>query len=1391
MERGNTIEEGCFSEINDPLKIASLAAEWSRIGLIEGLLQCTLIHTAFSLSTLIDQNSTYNFVSQFGSNNVRRSQRQTRALIVSESNIRRGRSSKKLSANTDYSDINKEESILGTRTRNCYRKSTTNSALKNSSSVLRKSEEQNIFEDSEEDDFSKQSETSDQPEEDTSRSLRMQLLQARMMEGSDLYTKRQPKSRKSSKASRESSSSFTSVEEKKHKKKSKKVTYCVSSIKLEQGSEFDNLKSVQQNNDTRSFPATPALTLRLSKLQPEKWLRKSDLINEGKDSAASHDNSKSSVKLKHLKKNKSGGREYSPSSPSTSNTSDDTIENVPNMEVNQSDCSSGSEDDSVSNHDNQTKDDRVKSNYVSKPIGQNSKEKLFTEKGKTPLKLSVRIKKTDMSLITEKGSRFSPSSASDKQKKYENVSSGESTEIEEYNDIAVDPGDSSPLHKPVSLNDNEITKKTDSVKSSSQKSRLNVEKSSRKGGDDKTSKASDNEGSKSVDGYSSVPSVKEETDLIDSDLQNSSQKRKPGRTKRVPQISLTPLELLDDANLIWPKQSVDSESASSKRSRKKQSGFKHYDAATPRRKQKSPRRIIVNVDQNSMYDNEIDSNYDVGDEALEDTDGHTEDKTSNKKSEWTKDCPEGNADNKSLKNIMKKLGKLNCPQCGKEVRNFQYYQFHIEWCGREDEVVVCPICNKKQRLMYMASHTNLHKRKERIEMERQKQVQSDASAPKSQRKRKAAQKAIGSLHVMSQELFSTDEMGDSRPLKRSRHFNLPDDHDASLLCDDNFATTTSSSHGGSTRGGGGSSMWPSKDEDLFEECLQYHTKLEVLLPAFDEFLPTRDMFYHLQSHEIDTCLPITRKSIDFAVELGNKVEPASLGLFGSTVSGDSINFFTGGPVWCAVWCPIPTTEGIGADQYVAVYSHKHMDETNVVKKAFSKTTVIQIWNCGPLNAFSEKLFLPHLAYGIVHDFGCVFSMSWCPFGAWQSCSQSSFQEGSLRRLGLLAAACSDGSVRIFSVPYASDLLDKDQLVGTYQFFRVKPSISLIPLPDMSGSSGSCCLCVDWQHGEERRYVVAGYADGATRIWDLKTQSPLLRTSINLDMTDVFLYPIRCFKSHLSEVRAVCWSQTVHDTFVTCGADRDVKFWRTSDTSFPFCCEKFCQCMSARWVQPWNGVVVAQDDAFCYDHCCAFYQDAGLCYPDLYGRRSVMWHNACIWDVSHSSWLNVAVTCDSTGTLMMFKCMNLWKGNKSKKLMYRRHLLFETEVIPSIFRDSNKDSDSFSFILEPRTYDEVLPRCSLVYKDKKMDVIKPDAKFGSGKHLPREKIGAYPIAALYKVNFNPNFGSCSWLLSAGQAGLVRLHNLSGLFSVQQRRLWTLHVRITRLQHKITRFERLMS
>lgn len=1276
------------------------------------------------------------------------------------------------------------------------------------------------------------------------RSLRMQLLQSRMTEG-NVSGPKQKKSKKSSHNEKKSIDAARSSTKGKKSRQKDEYDFCYDeAVSVNSSDETESTPARHFNNDQTNSKTSP-ITLKLSKLDSKKWSRKTESKsksafskskNQSEPSITDADDS-DMVSLSSEKCWKSETPNQPLGSPSCKSdaSSDDTIENnpVPNMELAQQEYSSTDEEETKSCD----KPVRRKLKDTTVSLGKYDSDQKWKVQSSDGAAVKLTCKKSSTGGMSvhkeEKPSVYSPSKSHGSssvggtaQKNYDAVSSGESTEIEEYNDITVVRADNSPLHQPVPASKTEDkhedeffrvgnrkaeklrggdTASGEGLKSSSTP---NVEKLARRGGDDRPA-------SQRVS--ANVELATRRAEESNQSQPSSVQKRKPGRPRKVTQNIQPPTPDNDEEfSTPAPKDMAETDGGSSKRARKKPSMFHNYEVATPRRKQKSPRRIILNVEQSSMYDAEMDANYDESElsphEENEDSKEDTLAKIQMKKQEptqqcprcdamlgsqtslkyhlmsvhqvlWTKECPMGSTDNKALKFIMKKMGKLNCPKCGKEVRNFQYYNFHIEWCGREDEVAECPVCHKNQRLMYMASHVNLHKRKERIELERQKLVQRESGTQKSQRKRKAAEKAIGSLHEMSQELFSTDEMGDHKQPKKARHLQSVDYLESNRKDkddDDNFnyeefdegfkhVPSHSETHVSTPRSSGGASMWPSKDEDLFECCLQFHTKQEVLCPAFDEFLPTRDMFYHLTNEEIDLCLPIIRKSIDFTVDLLGREVHMSLGLFGSAVCGDSLNFFTGGPVWCAVWCPIPTTEGVNADQYMAVYSHKHMDETNVVKKAFTKTTVIQIWNCGPLNAFSEKLFLPHIAFGIVHDFGCVFSMAWCPFGAWQSCSQPVYQEEVLHRLGLLAAACSDGSVRIFSVPYASDLLEKDQCVGTYQFYRVKPSISLIPLPDQSGSTGSCCLCVDWQHGEERRYIVAGYADGATRLWDLKTQSPLLRTSISMDMSDVFLYPIRCFKSHLSEVRAVCWSQTVHDTFATCGADRDVKFWKSSDTSFPFCCEKFCQCMNARWVQPWNGVVVAQDDAFCFDHCCAYYQDAGYCLPDLYGRRSVMWHNACIWDVTHSSWLNVAVTCDSTGTLMLFKCMNLWRGNKSKKLMYRRHLLYETDVIPTNVKEGVKPD--ISALLDPRTYDEIVPKCQLTYKDKKMDVIKADVKFGSGKNLPRERVGSYPLPALYKVNFNPNFGSCSWLLSAGQAGLVRLHNLSGLFSANQRRIWT--------------------
>lgn len=69
--------------------------------------------------------------------------------------------------------------------------------------------------------------------------------------------------------------------------------------------------------------------------------------------------------------------------------------------------------------------------------------------------------------------------------------------------------------------------------------------------------------------------------------------------------------------------------------------------------------------------------------------------------------------------------------------------------------------------------------------------------------------------------------------------------------------------------------------------------------------------------------------------------------------------------------------------------------------------------------------LPTLAYAIAHNSGTVWCLEWCPSGCYQDIDLHNFckteEKSNLRRMGLLAAACSDGCVNIYSLPFAEEL----------------------------------------------------------------------------------------------------------------------------------------------------------------------------------------------------------------------------------------------------------------------------------------------------------------------------------------------------------------------------------
>lgn len=67
--------------------------------------------------------------------------------------------------------------------------------------------------------------------------------------------------------------------------------------------------------------------------------------------------------------------------------------------------------------------------------------------------------------------------------------------------------------------------------------------------------------------------------------------------------------------------------------------------------------------------------------------------------------------------------------------------------------------------------------------------------------------------------------------------------------------------------------------------------------------------------------------------------------------------------------------------------------------------------------------LPVLAYAIAHNNGTIWCLEWCPSGCYQDIDLGNYkaEENKLRRMGLLAAACSDGCVNIYSLPFPDEL----------------------------------------------------------------------------------------------------------------------------------------------------------------------------------------------------------------------------------------------------------------------------------------------------------------------------------------------------------------------------------
>ncbi|NXN29249.1 TF3C2 factor, partial [Nycticryphes semicollaris] len=545
-------------------------------------------------------------------------------------------------------------------------------------------------------------------------------------------------------------------------------------------------------------------------------------------------------------------------------------------------------------------------------------------------------------------------------------------------------------------------------------------------------------------------------------------------------------------------------------------------------------------------------------------------------------------------------------------------------------------------------------------------------------------------------------------------------------------------------------------------CSLEETSSHHLLPPLSEAAP------YLPAEEKSPLFSIQREGIDddgvlYRVNRFNSLQPHQ--------ERRDMSFFVGGPVWAMEWCPSP--EGSAAAQYVAIYCHGSMEETHSVAGLRGGPALLQLWGLGTLQPEQGSADVAGLAYAIATDHGCVWDMKFCPSGAWEL-PTAPREPPQMSRLGLLAVAFSDGKVLVYALPHPGALrCAKDTQVkgrksrATGQGHRHHPTcIATLQVGSVqAGSVSECgqCFSLSWMPSKPHHHLAAGFYDGTVALWNLLTKS--LLQCVHQPDGSLKLYPFRCFLAHDHAVRSIEWCKADSNFLVTAGSDRKIKFWDLRRLYEPINSIKRFLSTEVAWLLPYNGVTVAQDNCYAsYGLCGIHYIDAGYLGFKAY---FVAPRKGTVWSISGSDWLNTVAAGDITGELLAAVLPDLAINPLNvKRSSDRRFPVYKADLLPGAGETA---------LPKTRRYSEMVTKSYIRFRDTDLRSFKnfpsrePMRRMHSQEAKAELSLDRLQLESLHKVRFSPNLDSHGWLVSGGQAGIVRAHCLAGLATAVSHRL----------------------
>lgn len=520
---------------------------------------------------------------------------------------------------------------------------------------------------------------------------------------------------------------------------------------------------------------------------------------------------------------------------------------------------------------------------------------------------------------------------------------------------------------------------------------------------------------------------------------------------------------------------------------------------------------------------------------------------------------------------------------------------------------------------------------------------------------------------------------------------------------------------------------------------------------YEAWTPNVKTCVNLSSHYF----PSNEQSVPFARRLvtSGNLFPTKIDVtlerllrFQSKLQNGTPTFFCGGSIQSASWCPMPAVldgAAVDRDQYLALsIFHEEHRFRSASQAAFASENLIQIWNCGTLHNTVPPQVAPHLEICVAHNYGRIWSLVWCPSGCYDK-----------ERLGLLAAACSDGTIRIFSIPNTS-LSTKN--INEPSFLRICANVTL----RLNTTETSECTSLDWDSTSGHKFIIAGFANGIVALWDLQTKSPLLLRKDGH-------YPVWSFYAHSSVVTAVSLSPHHSDArfIATASTDRTVKLWDRQDLAVPISWSKRSRVTDIKWRRHWPGVLV------CVEDVCALFRSSSMFYDFGYtgNKQALLPQNSVVWSSAENEYLDVIAHCTSAGEIVIYASHLAVFDCDEKKLRKQRILILRTDLIDAsarkdIFLNRMQKSylESSKKAPEVKTETRENPNYSLVFNDVTSSGIRT---IGNRKQPPVISVSAEnmdvhmpcddPLTSINKISFNPNLESHTWMCVCGESGLVQL------------------------------------